>query len=164
MSAALRRSAGAGARACRRGAVVGALVVAMVVAMVGAMVGELAALSGCGGEAEVPLDAAARGSPATRVERDPPVVLRQPQPLVAREGESAMFVVEAQGTPPLAYQWQRDGVSIAGAQQPVLVLASVLRGDDGARYSVRVSHADGAVQSATAQLRVQAAGWRADWE
>jgi hypothetical protein len=125
----------------------------------------LACLAGCGGEAEVPLDAAPRAiGAASPAPAAPPRLLRVPQPLVTREGEGALFVAAADGAPPLAWQWLCNGVEIAGARGPVLQLAAALRGDDGARYAVRVSNAAGAVQSPPAQLRVEPAGTRAPWE
>jgi hypothetical protein len=65
------------------------------------------------------------------------------------------FSVTAVGTPPLAYQWFKDGVAIAGFTGASLSLASAKRADAGS-YTVRVTNAAGSVTSDPAVLVVQA--------
>ena len=64
------------------------------------------------------------------------------------------FSVTAVGTPPLAYQWFKDGVAIAGFTGASLSLASAKRADAGS-YTVRVTNAAGSVTSDPAVLVVQ---------
>jgi hypothetical protein len=65
------------------------------------------------------------------------------------------FSVTAVGTPPLAYQWFKNGVAIAGFTGASLSLASAKRADAGS-YTVRVTNAAGSVTSDPAFLVVQA--------
>lgn len=46
-------------------------------------------------------------------------------------------------TPPVSYQWRRSGVDITGATGPTYTLGGAQLGDDGARFSVVVSAANG---------------------
>ncbi len=52
-------------------------------------------------------------------------ITRQPQSLVLNARSGAIFTVEAQGAPPLAYQWLLNGAPIAGATTPTLSLTNV---------------------------------------
>jgi len=122
-------------------------------------------VAGCGGEAQIPLpnaavvvEAPAAGAPA------PPRIAAQPQPLIVGAGASAVFSVRAEGRGPFAYQWQREGVEIAGARGPTLVLATVQRADDGARFRVVIRGADGVVVSEPVRLGVEPAGFHAPFE
>ena len=55
------------------------------------------------------------------------------------EGDPVEFRVAFIGQAPFAFQWLRDGVEIPGATEKVYVLDHVVRGDEGTRFSVRVS-------------------------
>ena len=82
-------------------------------------------------------------------------------PPVARTvatGESATFTVEASGTAPLAYQWQRNGTDIPGATGASYTLADASAADDGALFRVVVSNAAGSATSTAAELTVTAGG------
>lgn len=46
-------------------------------------------------------------------------------------------------TPPVSYQWRRNAVDITGATGPTYTLGGAQLGDDGARFSVIVSAANG---------------------
>lgn len=70
-------------------------------------------------------------------------------------GGTAAFAVVATGAAPLAYQWERDGVAIAGANAPVLVLSGVTEGDAG-NYTVVVGSGEATVRSLAARLTVTA--------
>lgn len=85
--------------------------------------------------------------------RVPPAVATAPQTQVAVAGGSVTFNVGANGTGPLAYQWNKAGVAIAGATSATLQLAGVQAGDTGA-YSVTVTNAAGAATSPSAFLHV----------
>ena len=84
----------------------------------------------------------------------PPVILQAPVSRHANVGQSTTFVVGASGTPPLSYQWFRDGVTIPGATAATYTLAPVAPGDNGARFSVLVSNAYGQVMSGAASVTV----------
>lgn len=76
-----------------------------------------------------------------------------PAPQTTVPGGSATFSVVATGTAPLRYQWQREGVAIAGATGTALSLANVQPAAQGS-YGVVVTNAFGAVTSAPALLNV----------
>ncbi len=65
----------------------------------------------------------------------------------------ASFSVEVSGTAPLSYRWFKNGAPIAGADEPVLELASV-RAVNAGSYSVTVENAAGEVSSQEAVLQV----------
>ena len=85
-----------------------------------------------------------------------PSITTQPSSQTVPVGGSATFSVAAGGTPPLAYQWQRNGVDIPGAVSASYTLSPVSAGDDGARFRVRVANAAGTVVSNEAVLTVTA--------
>lgn len=68
---------------------------------------------------------------------------------------SATFRVNATGSGPLAYQWRRNGVAIAGATGSTYTLARVTAGDVG-MYDVIVTDAGTAFPSAAALLTISA--------
>ena len=55
-------------------------------------------------------------------------------------GDSVNLSVTALGTPPLSYQWSKEGVEISGASGPTLAFAKAAVSDTG-DYSVAVSNA-----------------------
>jgi hypothetical protein len=83
-----------------------------------------------------------------------PAITVQPQSRVAAVGAPVTFRVAAEGSPPLAYQWRRNGTILAGAASPALVLDPVQMAEAGT-YQVEVSNAAGAVTSAEAVLGVK---------
>jgi glucose/arabinose dehydrogenase len=83
-----------------------------------------------------------------------PVLLRHPVSQGVAAGRPATFTVEASGTTPLSYQWQRNGADLPGATGPSLTLPSVTAADSGARFRARVSNTAGAVLSNEAVLSV----------
>ena len=90
------------------------------------------------------------------------LITSQPQDVVVREGETAFFSVTAQGSEPLNYQWQKDGIDvvddtrISGAMTNTLTVRSVQIADASGAYTCVV--ADGAhpegVLSEPAELNV----------
>ncbi len=82
----------------------------------------------------------------------PPLVRSQPKSMAVGVGGQALFCVGAEG-PELSYQWEHDGVAIAGGTGRVLRIDPVSVGDAG-RYRVRISNAGGSVDSAWASLDV----------
>jgi uncharacterized repeat protein (TIGR01451 family) len=77
----------------------------------------------------------------------------QPQSATVVTGSTAGFMVSALSTLPLAYQWQRNGENLAGANSPALTLPEVQLTNAGS-YRVIISNADTNVLSAVAELRV----------
>ncbi|MCX8156388.1 MAG: immunoglobulin domain-containing protein [Verrucomicrobiae bacterium] len=84
----------------------------------------------------------------------PPTILRQPANQVAKEGDTVVFEVEAEGSPPLAYRWMVNQAPWPFASGPVLVLEDVSAGQNGWRIWVEVSNPAGVVTSAVAWLTV----------
>ncbi len=82
-----------------------------------------------------------------------PTITAQPVSQTVNAGATVTFSVTANGTAPLAYQWSKNGSSIAGATLSSLTLASVTTTDAGT-YTVRVSNTAGSVTSAPATLTV----------
>jgi hypothetical protein len=83
-----------------------------------------------------------------------PTVRASSAPLVVREGDGAIFSVTAAGAEPVRYQWQRNGVNIAGATRQYYVVSVATLGDDGGDYSVRISNQHGVELAAVGQLFV----------
>ena len=71
---------------------------------------------------------------------------------------AATFTVLAKGSPPLAYQWQRNGLDIAGATTASYTTPATSVADSGAVYSVRVGNTAGSVSSSAAVLTVLVGG------
>jgi hypothetical protein len=84
---------------------------------------------------------------------EPPVVLMPPVTVVANVGQLAEFHVVAQGTPPLTYQWRRNGNVIPGENGPQLIIPSVEAANGGV-YQVVVANAAGAVITAPVELQL----------
>ncbi|MFN7138004.1 MAG: immunoglobulin domain-containing protein, partial [Limisphaerales bacterium] len=81
-----------------------------------------------------------------------PTVTVDPEPAIANAGTTATFTAEADQ--PLVYtQWQKNGVSIAGATATTLSLNNVLKADEG-NYSGILVSAVGPVKSDGASLTV----------
>ncbi len=81
-------------------------------------------------------------------------ITSQPASLVIDEGQTVQFSVTAQGSN-LTYQWQKDGVDIAGATADTYTINNVQLSDAG-DYSVVVSGDCGQEVSQTAVLSVTA--------
>jgi len=86
-----------------------------------------------------------------------PVIMVQPQPVAVTAGHTAQFSATATGTAPLAYQWQRNGVNIAGATAANCSVVNAQSVNAGS-YRVIVSNAAGSVTSTAATLTVNPAG------
>ena len=91
---------------------------------------------------------------------EPPSITQQPVSQTNLVGSTVTFSVAATGTPPLAYQWQKDGVNLSGQTNASLTLANVQPSAAG-RYRVIVSNAAGSVTSAEATLTVLSGTWAA---
>lgn len=73
----------------------------------------------------------------------------------AWSGEALTFQVSATGTPPLTYQWRKDGAAIA-ATSDIWTMANPAAGDSG-DYDVVVSNAGGSVTSVVVTVTVSPA-------
>ncbi len=111
-------------------------------------------LAGCNGVVST-----APNAPNGTGSSDPtaPVITTQPASQTASVGQSASFVVVATGSAPLSYQWQRNGVNIAGATSSSYTTPATTTGDNAAKFTVVVSNSVGTVTSVSALLTVSAA-------
>lgn len=75
-----------------------------------------------------------------------PAISTHPAPVTACVGSSAQFCVTATGTPPLSYQWRRNGVDISGAT------ASCYSATLAGAYTCTVTNNCGSVLSNSASL------------
>jgi len=82
-----------------------------------------------------------------------PTIVSHPPDRTACEGGDVFFSVTASGTPPLNYQWRKDGVDIPGATSSIFVINPVSMADAGT-YDVVVSNMCGSVVSNPATLTV----------
>ncbi len=104
-------------------------------------------LSGCGG------GGGAGGSPVPTG----PTVTAMPQAQTVVEGQSARFTVQASAAGAvLSYQWQRNGVDIAGATEASYATPALAAADSGNAYRVRVSVGGASSVSAEARATVLA--------
>ncbi|MDI4633879.1 hypothetical protein J7U46_12550 [Pelomonas sp. V22] len=108
-------------------------------------------LTACGGGGGGSSSGGGSSPPAAVVA---PSILTQPSSASVQRCETVSFSVGASGGS-LSYQWQRNGVDLAGATQATLQL-NAAAADDGARYSVTVSNSAGQAKSEAATLSVGA--------
>lgn len=92
--------------------------------------------------------------PATLTVWVPPQIVQAPADLTVALGAEFTLRVEATGTPPLAFQWQRDGVDLPGETAATLRVPSA-GPTDGGLYRVIVTNVAGST-SAVARVTVQA--------
>jgi hypothetical protein len=86
-----------------------------------------------------------------------PTITTQPVNQTVTAGQTATFGVVAGGTAPLSYQWQKNGVNIAGATLASYTTPVTATTDSGSTFDVVVSNTAGSVTSNTATLTVNAA-------
>ncbi len=80
----------------------------------------------------------------------------QPQAQTARDGEVATFDAAATGSEPIQYQWQRNGVPIAGADKSSYTTSALALADNAAVFKVVITNPAGSVSSQEAKLSVTA--------
>ncbi len=85
-----------------------------------------------------------------------PVIVTQPSSQTVDAGQAATFSVVAAGTPPLSYQWQRNGEDIGGATAASYTTPPTVASDNGSAFRVTVSNSAGRVTSDAATLTVRA--------
>lgn len=83
----------------------------------------------------------------------PPTIRQEPVSTTNYAGHSVQFTVLADGTAPLAYQWYKGAVALAGATSSRLVFTCVAA-DDGTTYQAVVTNYYGSVTSTPATLSV----------
>ncbi|HEY2120401.1 MAG TPA: choice-of-anchor D domain-containing protein, partial [Candidatus Acidoferrum sp.] len=83
-----------------------------------------------------------------------PSITTQPTNQTITAGQTATFTVAAGGTAPLSYQWQKNGVNIAGATSTSYTTPATTTSDSGSAFAVVVSNTTGTVTSAAATLTV----------
>lgn len=81
------------------------------------------------------------------------LISSQPQSVTVNVGAAAQFSVTASGTPAPTYQWQFNGVAIAGATSAILAINNAQTSNAGS-YTVVVSNNLGTVTSNAATLTV----------
>lgn len=83
-----------------------------------------------------------------------PVIAVQPTGKTVAVGQSVTFSVTASGNPAPTYQWQRNGVPIAGATSSTYTLSSPALTDTGSKFNVIVSNPAGTATSSEVTLTV----------
>jgi len=111
------------------------------------LVGFLAACGGGGGGGAQPAPSPAAVAPA---------ITSQPTSRTVAIGERAVFTVAATGTS-LSYQWQKNGVDVAGATADWYTTDPAQTGDSGTRFTVLVKNTASALTSSAATLIVSPA-------
>lgn len=87
-----------------------------------------------------------------------PSISEHPVSVSVAAGQPATFSVSASGTPPLTYQWLRNGAPITGATQASYTIQSTTAADNGALIAVTVTNAVSTVTSNVATLTVLSNG------
>jgi hypothetical protein len=85
-----------------------------------------------------------------------PYINTQPANQTVAVGQTATFSVVVAGTPPLAYQWQKNGADITGATSFSFTTPATTTADSGEMFRVKVSNSAGTVTSNAATLTVNA--------
>ncbi len=81
-----------------------------------------------------------------------PTITADPQDQTVPAGSTVVFTVTAVGTPPLVYEWHKNGANIGTNSSTLSFIVSVA--DDSARIDVKVMNGSGSVTSAIAILTV----------
>jgi hypothetical protein len=85
----------------------------------------------------------------------PPTIVKQPRSGDYYAGETIQLSTIVDGTPPVAYQWSKDGSAIAGATNDTYTIYAVKPIDAGA-YQVVAGNVGGHTASGAATITVQA--------
>jgi hypothetical protein len=84
---------------------------------------------------------------------DPPVITQQPVGATVQMGSARSIYVSATGTPPLSYQWLKNGAILPNATASFMVFPKPTRHDSGT-YAVLVTNPGGTVSSSNAVFKV----------
>lgn len=90
---------------------------------------------------------------ATLTVVDAPSITSSPTSATVNAGDLATFAVVATGTPPLSYQWRRNGAPVSGATDSAINIANAQQINAGS-YDVVVTNAGGSATSSVAVLTV----------
>jgi hypothetical protein len=102
------------------------------------------ATCGCGGG----------GTTGTKPIIEPPSITTQPANAVVGVGQVATFTAAASGTPPLNYQWSKNGTAIPGATSTSYTTPPAVQTDDGSTFAMTVINAINSATSMPATLKV----------
>lgn len=91
-----------------------------------------------------------------------PVISSSPGNQRFNAGDAALLETIVKGTPPLSYQWYRDGVPIPGATKSAILFSKMAASDAGV-YSCSVTNQFGAVRTTNALITVNLAMPDAAW-
>lgn len=80
-----------------------------------------------------------------------PEILTQPSDAWLQREKRAQIRIDATGSAPMSYQWQKDGIDIAGANSPELKISSADFIHEG-NYSCMITNACGSVHSSEASI------------
>ena len=83
-----------------------------------------------------------------------PAFSSQPASQLVLVGGTASFSAQANGTAPIGYQWNKNGVPITGATSATLTLTNVQVSDSGGSYTVTASNSVNSATSSAAVLTV----------
>jgi poly(3-hydroxybutyrate) depolymerase len=86
-----------------------------------------------------------------------PTITTAPTAQVVTAGQPVTFSVGATGAGTLTYQWQKNGLSLAGATGPTFTMPATITPDNGAAFRVNVTDSQGTTTSPRATLTVQPA-------
>ena len=86
-----------------------------------------------------------------------PAFVTHPANQTVNSGESATFRVMASGVAPMTYQWQKNGINIAGANAVTYNTPATTAANSGTQYDCIVTNASGSATSNAATLTVSAA-------
>jgi len=86
----------------------------------------------------------------------PPTITAPPQAAFVSDGRPAMFSAVAVGSSPLAYQWQKNGTIISGANAASYMTPNLVLSDSGSSYSVVVTNSGGSITSNPVTVTVNA--------
>lgn len=110
----------------------------------------LALMTACGGNSGSSTPAAPPTVPAATA----PSIASQPQSQTVAEPAPATFTVQASGTTPLSFQWNKNGTPISGANGASYSTPATSSTDSGATFTVVVTNNAGSVTSNAAMLTV----------
>ncbi len=85
-----------------------------------------------------------------------PEIIQPPSGQIVNDGETATFSIVAQGTPPLTYQWRKEGSNITGANSSTYTTPPVKLADNNTAFDCIITNSVGSVTSSSASLIVNA--------
>jgi len=83
-----------------------------------------------------------------------PFITVQPASITVPVGQTGTFTVLATGPAPLTFQWSENGMPIDGATSSSFTTPTVVPGDNGSKFNVKISNSVSSVASQSATLNV----------